>query len=478
MTYLIILSQLLIFLAKTVDFTYLFQIKEYRFDRVYSYLKEKSILRALYAGDLRLPAYKMRNYLIIGATMILLPFLFILLQPFDLPNLIIITAIIPIASFANTALWVGITQIIAHIKRGRIIAQAKKKLSRSNAKIIAISGTYGKSSIKEFLEQILTTTYHVAKTDKNMNTDVGVALSLIKNLKKNTQYFIAEMGAYRIGEVDAICRFVRPDYAILTSSGNQHIDIFGSQENLITAESEHLGYVPEQGSVYINKDIPGIEKKLSTLNTKKIVLFSWRQPKTGDIQISSLRHHNGKMHACITYKNEEINIETKLLGDHVIQNLLPCIALARDLGLSACKISQAVQHLQPVRHKLSLHKGIDGSTILSDCNNSNVEGFIQALRVGNSLKQKKKIIMTKGIIELGKEKKPSYQRIMKELEKTSLTLYTTDKDFLPFETKKSSIKYYDKEEDMIGEIINVIDKNTLLIIEGRFKKTIIDIFIV
>jgi UDP-N-acetylmuramoyl-tripeptide--D-alanyl-D-alanine ligase len=473
---LIILSQLLVFLAKTVHFTYLFQIKEYRFDRVYSYLREQGILRALYNGDVRLPAYKVRNYIIICATLVLLPFIFQALRMLDITNVVILTIIIPFAAFVNTAVWVGFTELIAQYKRRRIITFARQKLTERDAQVIAISGTYGKTTIKEFLFQILSHSYTVAKTDENRNTDVGVALSVIQNLTKDTQYFIAEMGAYRIGEVARICQFTRPTYAILTSAGNQHVDLFGSQQNLIKAESEHLTYVPEQGSVYINMDIPGIAQITRILDTRTVVTFSWNKPQKGDAQIQSIQHEKGSTKAEITYNGNTYRIKTDLLGDHVINNLLPCIALASDLGMSVQDIEKAVQLLKPIPHKLSLHKGANGSTVLSDSSNSNVEGFIQAVRVADRLDHDKKMIMTKGIIELGKEKKKSYKRIMQEFQKTDVLMYTTDKDFLAFDTS-NKVTLYESEEEMMKDIQNLLEDKTLLVIEGRFKKGIVNTFI-
>jgi UDP-N-acetylmuramoyl-tripeptide--D-alanyl-D-alanine ligase len=394
----------------------------------------------------------------------------------DIANVVILTIVIPLAAFANTAIWVGVTELIAQYKRHRIISQAQKKMTDNSVTIIAISGTYGKTSIKEFLYTILSAKYDVAKTDENMNTDVGVALSIIKNIDTNTQYFIAEMGAYRLGEVARICQLFRPEYAILTSAGNQHIDLFGSQKNLIKAESEHLTYVPEQGTVYVNKDIPGIDQIVRILDTRNARTFSWNKSKKGDAQITNLAHKQGKTQAQITYQDKTFDIETELLGDHVINNLLPCIAVSSDLGMTVKEIEKAVRQLKPIPHKLSLHTGLNGSAVLSDSSNSNVEGFIQAIRVTDRMQYDTKIMITKGIIELGKEKKKSYKRIMEEMAKTDITMYTTDKDFLEFNRKKQ-IRYFDQEEAMVTDVKKEIDKQTLLVIEGRFRKSVVAGFV-
>lgn len=471
MSILLILSQLLVFIAKAMDTIYLFQIKEYRFDRIWSTLREKGIIQTIYNTTITFPAHSIRNYLIVGGTLLMAPILFLILQPLALEDVILTIPMIPLIGFLNTTLWVALTEIPAQIKRRRTITQAQAKIQKHPVPVIAISGTYGKTSVKEYLFHILSTTYHVAKTDKNMNTDVGVAQCVLQNITDETQYFLAEMGAYKKGEIADICKAISPTYGILTAAGNQHVDLFGSRENLVHAEAEILTYLPEQGRGYVNTTIPGITILLQNLQAP-ITTFSPQQGSSTDCTIEEISTSQQGTKARITIRGREMSIRTTLLGEHTIHNLLPCIACALDLGVSEDNIQKAIQSLKPIRHKLSLHPGIQGSTILSDSSNSNVEGFIQAIRVADRMPQEKKILISKGIIELGKEKRESYKRILKELENTKIKLYTTDYLFSKIWTTYTA-HYFEHEDLILAEIQKITDNNTLLIIEGRFTPSFV-----
>jgi UDP-N-acetylmuramyl pentapeptide synthase len=199
---------------------------------------------------------------------------------------------------------------------------------------------------------------------------------------------------------------------------------------------------------------------------------------------------DNKTTATVQYGKNSFHITTSLLGEHVIYNLLPCIGIASKLGMTKEEIEKAVKNLKPIKDKLSLHEGNSKYVkILSDCSNSNLEGFIQALKVGERLKNfDEKILITKGIIELGKDKKMSYEKILQELRNTSIKIYSTDKDFAEIHSsnlknnlkgEKDQIEFFPMEEDMISRVEERIKKTgnskkkLLLIIEGRFSSEVL-----
>ncbi len=272
-----------------------------------------------------------------------------------------------------------------------------------------------------------------------MNTLVGVAQSIIKNLKKDTEYFIVEMGAYKKGEIKAICDLVHPQYAILTAIGNQHLDLFGSKEKLIAAKSELPQALTKDGTFYINKDIPEYQ--------------------------NIIKKTNCKIHS---YSPRELRIKTTLPADYLI-NLAPCVALAYDLNLPQQTLTSAVKQLKPLTGKLSPHRGINNSFVLNDSYNSSPEGFILAIKTALNKPLKQKIIVSRGIIELGKEKISSYKRIVEELNKTSILLYTTDRLFKQLETKKN-IMLFNQEKKILDQLKKTLNKDSLLVIEGKFPE--------
>lgn len=437
---------LLIFLLnslKIFELIYIFQIKEYRFDRMNAFFHDNGFNTLIFFHKFKLPAITPRNILlVISSYLFLFFYLFLLINSLFI-LLFISVFIFPFISFFLVSLSVLLTNIISNLKKQTIISAAEKKIKNSKAVFIGITGSYGKSTTKEFLYKILSEKFKVAKTDENMNTDLGVALSIIKNLKKDTEYFIAEIGAYKIGEIKDVCNLINPKYGILTSIGNQHLDLFGNRQNLIQAKSELIQSLPKNGKAYINSDFPEFEQVKKSAKCP-VVPFS----------TNKLNHFK-------RYLNE-----TSFLGKHNLLNLLPCISFTLNLGVEKAKIIKAVKNLKNILHKLSVHKGINGSTILDDSYNSNLEGFLAAIETSKLFPQKNKIVVSQRIIELGEERKSSYQKIIETLNKSELVLYTNDKLFKELGVQK--INYNPDLKELVERISKISDKSTLIIIEGKF----------
>ncbi len=235
------------------------------------------------------------------------------------------------------------------------------KLKQSGLKIIAISGSYGKTSVKEYLYQILKTKYRVLRTPGNFNTLFGIAKVVEWELDANYDYFIAEMGSYKIGETKELCETYLPDYAILTGINEQHLERFGSLENEIIGESESVEYVlGNGGQTVVNLGNPNISKKyLSNLSNPKILGYG--------------------------------------IGTHTHpreQNLEGAIKMVGILG-----VHKPPKLLKEPIHRLSLiHRG--DMTIIDDAYSSNTDGFAAAVKYLKSFPDWK-VIVTPGIPELG-----------------------------------------------------------------------------
>ncbi|MBI2052022.1 hypothetical protein HYT33_04675, partial [Candidatus Roizmanbacteria bacterium] len=296
---------------------------------------------------------------------------------------------------------------------------------------------------------ILSAKYRVGKTEANLNTDIGIAISVLKNLKPATQFFVAEIGAYKKREIAKACKIIKPKFAIVTAIGNQHLDLFGSKKNLILAKKELLDVLPKEGRAYVYSDFNKFNEMIKGI----------RAPV---VSLNPPRDRNR-----VRYDGIDFNIETTLLGDYVARNLLPCIALAHDLGLTKREIEKAIANLAQVPDTLSRHKGLDGSTVIKDSINTSVEGFIAAIKTADSMGKKQKIIASKGVIELGDEKKESYQKILSTLYKSKLLLYTTDKLFKTMD-KRSRVYLFKDEEEILEKLKKETNRETVVVIEGKF----------
>ncbi len=468
-------------LIKVIDLCYIFQVKEYRMDRFSSTLNEDGLFPTLYFRWPRLPAKSLRNLLIICISISLLTVSLWLHLKYSEGLWFSALAFVlsPLIALLFVIVSVLLTRPLAYVRRTRMIDKAMLLIkSRPDIVSVGISGSYGKTSTKEFLFQMLSTKYEVAKTDENKNTDVGVAQSILQNIKPNTKYFIAEVGAYRQGEVAKATKVFMPQHAIITAFGNQHLDLYGSRENLIKAEGEILEYLPEKGTAYINADIlsfPHTSKRTKA----KVVSFSATTDK-GDIVATEVEFNTVKeLTAKIQYTmpagrkdGSNFTIDTELVGTHNIANILPCIAFCLDQGMTRAEVVAAVKSLKQVPGKLSVHKGINDSLVLNDSGNSSVDGFIAAIQTVTDQKYPKNVIISKGIIELGKEKESSYKKLLSTIADRPIQLYTTDKLFKKHDTS-GQVHYSSSEKELLAQIKKISDAKTLILLEGKFTPSLV-----
>ena len=267
-----------------------------------------------------------------------------------------------------------------------------------NLKVIGVTGSYGKTSVKYFLNTLLSSQYNVLYTPGNFNTTLGVVRTIRENMKPFHEIFICEMGAREVGDIKEICDLVHPDFGIITSIGPQHLQSFHTIENIISTKFELADAVPETGKVFLNYDNSYIkEHKIE----KSVVSYGTTEEKVAfrayDIEVSArgssfkMRDENSVVH----------DFHTKLVGSHNVQNIAGAIAVAHTLGIPMEKLIYPVKQLESVPHRLQLIRQGD-RIILDDAYNSNKNGFEAALDTLAMFKELR-ILMTPGMVELGEK---------------------------------------------------------------------------
>ena len=274
-------------------------------------------------------------------------------------------------------------------------------------KIIGITGSYGKTSSKNILSDILNIKYNALPTPKNLNTNYGLMITINNHLSKFDDIFIAEMGAYKKGEIKSLCDMVHPKYGILTTIGTAHLESFGSEKNIQEGKFELIESLPSEGVGVLNKDDP---KQVSyKLKNDCKILWIGIDNKDVDVHASNIVGTNKGCKFDVVFKGDKnvYTFETKLLGKHNVYNILASIALGREFGISVENLIKAVKQVQPVEHRLELKK-LGGFYQIDDAYNSNPVGAKSALEV-LSMMDGDKVVVTPGMIELG-EKEEEYNR--------------------------------------------------------------------
>ncbi len=283
-------------------------------------------------------------------------------------------------------------------KRHVIRKATRKRKSLKNLKVIGITGSYGKTSTKEFLYDILKNEYKVVRTPKNVNVDIGVARTVLNDLDEDTEIFVVEMGAYKKKEIDDICGIVSPSIGILTGINEQHLSLFGSIENTIRAKAELLASLPKNGVAIVNWDNENCHKALKFNNADEVVKYGMDGER--DVKATGVEQDGALLKFNVHIGEESEKFEVGVLGKHYVQNLLGTIYCAYKLGLSLKEISQYVKSCRVVEQSLELFDGKDDIRILDDSYNSNPDGFIAALKTAKALKSKRLILVTMGMLEL------------------------------------------------------------------------------
>lgn len=278
--------------------------------------------------------------------------------------------------------------------------KTKKKLSSMpTMSVIGITGSYGKTSTKNVVYEILNSKYNVYKTPANYNTPYGLMLTINNELDIYNDYFIAEMGACKKGDIKELCDLVSPKYGILTTIGVAHLETFGSEENIENTKFELIESLPKDGIAVLNGDD---EKQIShhIHNTCEKVWIGINNKKVDylakEIKLSS---KGTTFKLKIKDLKTEYTFETKLLGESNIYNILEGIALGHKLGINIKDLQKAVKRLEAVEHRLSMIK-YKSINIIDDAYNSNPIGSKMALDVLNMMPGKH-IVVTPGMIEIG-----------------------------------------------------------------------------
>jgi UDP-N-acetylmuramoyl-tripeptide--D-alanyl-D-alanine ligase len=345
-----------------------------------------------------------------------------------------------------------ILQPLTVIWRSRLIKKAKAKRDKfKDLLVIGITGSYGKTSTKDFLEKILSKKYKVLKTERNYNSEVGISRRILKDLNKDHQIFIVEMGAYNKGGIELLCRITSPKIGIVTGVNEQHLATFGSMENLLSAEGgkELIENLPKDGTVFLNANNKYCQELYSQIKIKKFL-------------------YGG---------------EAKFLGG---ENILGAAAVARELSVGADEINKIVQGLANKIPGLEIKKITGELLVAKAVYSTNFDGIKAHLNyLKNNYPNNKKIIVMPCLIELGQASKEIHFKIGKEIARVcDLAVITTKDRFKEIKEgvteegtmKNENIIFSESPEEIFKKIKSFAREGDIILLEGRVPERLIFLF--
>lgn len=302
-------------------------------------------------------------------------------------------------AFVIAAVWL-LRPVEAHINKGYWNDARRILKSMPDLKIIGITGSYGKTSTKHYLQSILSERYETLMTPGSYNTPMGVIRTVREMMKPYTEVFICEMGAKQKGDIKEICDLVDPQCGIITAVGPMHLETFGTIDNVCATKFELADAIPSEGFVVINNDFsPAAGRKVS--NTQAI-RYGVSHPEGCQFVAEEVKYSpEGSTFVMVSPEGKRMQFSTKLVGEANISNLMAAIIVALQLGMDEETIRRGVNRIEQVEHRLNIKRTPGGVTIIDDAFNSNPDGSKMALEVLGKFDTGRRICVTPGMIELG-----------------------------------------------------------------------------
>lgn len=266
-------------------------------------------------------------------------------------------------------------------------------------KIIGITGSYGKTSTKHYLQRILSEKYDVLMTPGSYNTTLGVIRTVREYLKPYNQVFIVEMGAKQKGDIKEICDLVHPSMGIVTAVGEQHLESFKSIENVQSTKFELIDSLPAGGLAVVNDDFEYVANR--KVDNVKCCRYAVNSTKNATFTAIDIEYDETGTSFKIIGSGVEMALHTRLVGECNISNLIAAVVIALQLQVPEEKIRYAVEKIEQVEHRLNLKRTPSGVTIIDDAFNSNPTGSHMAMDVLSRFNRGQRIVITPGMIELG-----------------------------------------------------------------------------
>lgn len=311
-------------------------------------------------------------------------------------------AIVDDARLQNNARCVWVENVLQFLQQ---LAAFHRK--QSKAKILAITGTNGKTTTKELISAVLAQKFTIISTLGNLNNHIGVPLTLLR-ITPETEIAIVEMGANHEKEIEFLCNIAQPNYAIITNIGKAHLLGFGSLETIVRTKTELYDFIKMQhGTIFQDFD-----NEILRANNKQIencVSYAFHSSDAeykGEIVRNSI-------FAAFTFKHHEsvTEIQSQLFGEYNAKNMLAAATIAAYLGVSNEKIKHAIEHYVPTNNRSQLTKTASNTLVL-DAYNANPTSMRAAIVEFGKVEHNSKVLILGEMFELGNEAEKEHEAII------------------------------------------------------------------
>ncbi|MGH2754576.1 MAG: UDP-N-acetylmuramoyl-tripeptide--D-alanyl-D-alanine ligase [Actinomycetota bacterium] len=286
---------------------------------------------------------------------------------------------------------------------GRFLKAATGKLRDFAPTVVGVTGSFGKTSTKVAVARLLGAPAEVLATPGSFNTPLGVSRTINEDLERGHRWFVVEMGARQEGDVAEICAFVDPTIGVLTSIGPAHLESFGSLEAVRRAKYELIHSLPSSGTAVMNVDDEDVRRAADSTDTVEVIRYGIDESGIPNVTARDLMITERGTALTIVDRRSgaQVPVQTRLLGRHAVGHVLAGVAVALASGRSLDELTDAIESLEPVEHRLQIIPGAGGVTVIDDAYNSNPSGAAAAIEVLERMPGRRKVVVTPGMVELG-----------------------------------------------------------------------------
>lgn len=358
---------------------------------------------------------------------------------------------------------------IDRIMKKRVLERAELlRTSHPKLRVIGITGSVGKTTVKEILSHILKDA-GASTTPEHVNSEMGVAAWITKILSDepvdSQRLLVVEMGAYRIGEIELLCRIAKPQYGIITYVGNQHLSLFGSREAIIKGKGELFAALPSDGHAFGNKDNDAFDALKKRCACE---LTSVSTGQHGDILATDIE----ETAQGIQFKALDTVFRLPMAGTHNVTGALLAIAVAKKIGMSTQDIAKKLESFKRMSQTFE-RKTVGDVTVLDDTYNSSHDSVRAAIEWAKKQPHEKKILVLEGIIELGNAEAAIHTELASLAAPVFTEAYAAHPRFLTY-LKKGG---FGDRAQMAEKRVQKAEKGSLVVLAGRLSPHVIARFI-
>lgn len=393
------------------------------------------------------------------------------------PTLLVLDRLLPFLVAAAVAATVP----LVNLERFTTIRRATRKLqNHRGVTTVGVTGSFGKSSAKEFLFTMLRDRFDVLKTPANVNTEIGIARTVLASLRPIHDVFVCEMGAYRPGEIARVARIVRPRIGILTAVRNQHLALFGSHEAIAETKAELLRALPADGTAIVNGDDPTSTRLAKGLKVRRVLRYG-RGADT-DVRVTRTEVRARVLTITVAHNGETADVIVPLLGQQHTGSLLAATAAALVLGLTLQEIAEAAAAITSLPRTMEHRLGPSGSSIVDDTYSANPDGVVAAIEFLRFAGKGTTVAVLANMIELGRDAPGAHRRVGEALARARPALVVLTAQDYADEIIRGAVRVdatlpqrmiIETDADRAFERVQpLLNEDTVVLLEGRIPETL------